>query len=146
MSWRVISCLCSYGCRKADTDNCIDDPNPLQEDFEKDDIGDVCDPDDDNDGVLDEEDWCQFSVLPESVTAEELNPNHYADIDGDGFFETVDKKTKSIVEDRISFDETYGCSCKEILDVKQGKDEGELKHGCTKDTLDTWIKQKDWAK
>lgn len=94
---------------------------------------------------MDEDDWCQFSVLPELAPAG-LNPNHYADIDGDGYFESVDKKTKFIIEDWISFDETYGCSCKEILDVKPGQDEGELKSGCTKDTINMWIKQKDWAK
>lgn len=106
----------------------------------------IHDPDDDNDGVLDVNDRCQFSILPEKIPMVKLLPNHYADIDGDGYFESVDKKTKSIIEDWISFDETYGCSCKEILDVKPGQDEGEIEHGCTKDTMNTWIKQKDWAK
>lgn len=110
------------------------------------DDGDVCDPDDDNDGVLDVNDRCHFSVLPEAVPTEKLNPNHYADIDGDGYFESVEKKDDSPVDDAIPFTETGGCSCTEILDAKPGEDKGEIKQGCTKDTLDTWIKQKDWAK
>jgi len=39
-------------------DNCPDDANPDQADNDDDDIGDVCDPDDDNDGVLDVNDNC----------------------------------------------------------------------------------------
>ena len=50
-------------------------------------------PDDDNDGVLDVNGRCQFSVLPEIVPRQYLEPNHYADIGSDGYFESANSKT-----------------------------------------------------
>ena len=37
-------------------DNCINDTNPTQENFDNDEQGDECDADDNNDGVLDQDD------------------------------------------------------------------------------------------
>lgn len=62
-------------------DNCPDDSNPNQRDNDFDSLGDVCDADDDNDGVLDISDNCQYIA----------NPNQL-DSDGDGDGDVCDEQ------------------------------------------------------
>ena len=38
-----------------------------------------------------------------------------------------------------------GCSCNDILVCKPGKNKGELKYGCSKDTINDWTEQVNWA-
>nr|WP_320192689.1 YCF48-related protein [uncultured Desulfobacter sp.] len=59
-------------------DNCPDVCNPYQTDTDNDKQGDVCDPDDDNDGHLDESD-----AFPK-------DPNEWEDNDGDGVGDNAD--------------------------------------------------------
>lgn len=59
------------------SDNCPRDSNPLQENYDQDNVGDLCDIDDDNDGVPDVADDC-----PYGTTQWQSNPS--TDHDGDG--------------------------------------------------------------
>ncbi|KAH1000787.1 cartilage oligomeric matrix protein-like [Dendroctonus ponderosae] len=60
-------------------DNCVNVYNPDQSDIDNDDIGDACDPDMDNDGILNERDNC-----PRHANRNQL------DSDGDGLGDVCD--------------------------------------------------------
>lgn len=92
------------------------------------------DDDADMDGVVDAVDLC-------ADTATELPPseNHHSWLGGE-FFSTTDPKTKNLVDSEYSIIETNGCSCEQILEEKSGNNNGEGKYGCTKGTMDNFIK------
>ena len=106
--------------------------------------------DSDNDEVPELQDKCPNTTLPENFI--KLNPNKYGDVDGDKIFETVTKvkigkkKTEKMIDSVYSLVDTYGCSCHQILDIKPGKDNGELKNGCSKGILEDFIHKRGWAK
>jgi hypothetical protein len=115
----------------------------------------------DNDGVCNRFDLCEDTDLDEMdddqiddcggeidtvfIPANELNPNHYADMDGDGVFE-VGLPGGGYADSPVTLTDTFGCSCKQILDCKPGNNAGEFKYGCSTGTINSvWIPQQGWA-
>lgn len=90
----------------------------------------------DEDGVLNGDDFCPGTVIPESVPSRRLNPNRWALVDGDFDFDTVRKgkgKGRS-----YSTTDTAGCSCEQII-AAQGLGNGHTKFGCSNGAMDNWV-------
>lgn len=96
--------------------------------------------DSDKDWVCNKDDKCPYTDIPEKyVPTKELNPNHWALIDGDEKFDTV-KKGKGGPKKHFTIHDTKGCSCEQIIE-EQGLGEGHTKHGCSNSAIEDWIKK-----
>ena len=87
----------------------------------------------DQDTIPDYLDVCPNSISDAGI---DLEDKHFADVNGNSVFETVEKK--AIISSAYTLQDTFGCTCKDILGVKPGADDGQLKHGCTKGTIEKW--------
>jgi hypothetical protein len=122
-----------------DQDNCPDDANLDQADFDGDGEGDVCDPDDDGDGIDDGDDLCPDTAASDSdagVPERYLGTNRWADIDGDGVFDTIKPRGNG---PQLYFDmaDTAGCSCAQIIE-ELDLGNGHTKFGCSISAMEDW--------
>jgi len=88
--------------------------------------------DSDNDSVTDDMDLCPVTSIPETPPTQGLKPNHFALVDGDSIFDSVNSNHSFTLAD------TAGCSCEQIAE-KKGLGYGFQKHGCSKGVIQSWI-------
>ena len=94
-------------------------------------------PDSDGDGVLDGDDLCPGTTIPESVPSVDLHRNRWALLNGDFDFDTT--APKGIGPDRAyTTTDTGGCSCEQII-VEFNLGKGHTKYGCSTSRMDQWV-------
>lgn len=91
----------------------------------------------DNDGVLDDQDVCLGTVIPEGVPTQSLGTNRYALVDGDLIFDTTPPKGNG-PQDVFTTTDTGGCSCEQII-AALGLGEGHTKFGCSLGAMRNWV-------
>ncbi|MGQ7848732.1 hypothetical protein ACUNV4_29820 [Granulosicoccus sp. 3-233] len=91
--------------------------------------------DQDGDGVLNDDDVCPYTEIPEQVPYSSLRRNRHA-LTGNGpefgAFETSSSRRNYSLED------TSGCSCEQILDRIDSDSTSQYNHGCTAPTMIRW--------
>lgn len=127
-----------------DVDNCPDVPNPDQLDSDADGLGEACDTcpfdpenDADGDGVCGDVDLCPGTILPDEAAAVRLGTNRFADIDGDGVFDTRAPKGHGPGRS-YTIEATGGCSCAQII-VALHAGKGHWKFGCSIGVMEKWL-------
>lgn len=91
----------------------------------------------DGDGVADDEDLCPDTALPELAPTLELGVNRWADVDGDGVFDTRPSQGRG-PQVEFTLADTGGCSCSQIIEAL-GIGEGHAKHGCSLGIMRRWV-------
>ena len=93
--------------------------------------------DSDQDGVLDDADFCPDTVIPEGVPTNGLGKNRFALVDGDFVFDTNAPNGEGPGRSYSTTD-TAGCSCEQIIDARN-LGNGHTKFGCSIDEMDSWV-------
>ncbi|MBN2458859.1 putative metal-binding motif-containing protein [Candidatus Woesearchaeota archaeon] len=97
-----------------------------------------CNPDVDDDGVLNQDDMCPDTVA--DAPTDGLGTNRWV-WNGEEWVTKVSKGTGP--KETYTIESTYGCSCDQILAVIEDKTdldfEGHHKYGCSKSILEDWI-------
>jgi hypothetical protein len=92
--------------------------------------------DEDKDGVGDDADACPSTVLPDGAGTAGLQPNRFADTDGDGVFEAGESNGRGPT-DTFDLHDTAGCTCEQIIEEK-GLGKGHTKFGCSIGVMRDW--------
>lgn len=93
--------------------------------------------DSDGDGVLDADDVCDDTVIPEGVPTVWLITNQWALVDDDLNFDTVAPKGVGPVQAFTTTD-TAGCSCEQII-AGLGLGSGHTRFGCSISAMEDWV-------
>ena len=91
----------------------------------------------DGDGVLDNDDVCDGTVIPEDVPTVRLGKNRFALTDDDGIFDTNSPNGRGPGRS-YTIEDTAGCSCEQIIEA-QGLGNGHTKFGCSISAMDDWV-------
>jgi len=67
------------------------------------------------------------------------------DLDNDNVLDK-DDKCHNTTEDEPYEPLIYGCSCRQILDLKPGNNKGEYKNGCSPGTINVFTRQIGWVR
>jgi len=93
--------------------------------------------DSDADGVCDDDDDCPGTNLDGDAPEVRLGVHRWADVDGDGTFETAGPSTGR-ENGPYTLEQTRGCTCRQILSALH-LGEGQAKYGCATGVMDRWI-------
>jgi hypothetical protein len=92
--------------------------------------------DEDGDGILDPDDVCPGTVIPESVPTVRLGVNRWALVDDDGIFDTQLPNGNG-PGFMFDLEDTAGCSCEQIIE-ETGLGLGHTRFGCSNGAMMNW--------
>lgn len=90
----------------------------------------------DGDDICGDVDECAGTTFPDGVPTSSLGTNRWADLNGDGVFDTVLPRGQG-PKRGYTMEDTHGCSCAQIID-ELNLGAGHTKFGCSISAMDDW--------
>jgi hypothetical protein len=95
--------------------------------------------DEDGDGIVDDQDVCADTVIPESVPTNNLGVNRWALVNDDGMFDTTPPPGGGGGPNfEFAVEDTRGCSCEQIIEA-WALGWGHTKFGCSTGVMLQWM-------